>query len=158
VQGNVLDRHADAGLEALLPGQLGGVPLAKYSLTATEFVRPEVRARFDQFLAVLGASEGDVSLAVAIDPSTQLDGSISALRIRDAETGALLQAYLDAEAAQPSPSSTTPVTIGGRAATKATSTTTAGTTTRFIYAAGDVLFIVATSDDELAAQFFEELP
>ena len=79
-------RHADPELEALLPTSLGGVALTVESQAGPELSTNS--APFDAFLAGLGKTRADFTLASAYAPGGGLKAEVGAWRVKGADTGA----------------------------------------------------------------------
>ena len=107
-------RHADPALEALLPDTLGGVNLIVESQAGTDLSTNS--APFDAFLAGLGKTRADFTLASAYAQGGGLKAEVGAWRVIGADPALLLSGFRQVVQA----SSTTPLTIaeetiGGRA-------------------------------------------
>lgn len=151
----LFDRHADVALEGLLPSQVGGATLEKFSVSGDELITPGSQAQFDDFLGRLGKSTSDLAMATAADPTKVVDGSISAMRVTGADPGALLDAFLAVQGARENPPLLENVVLGGRNVTRV-SFGGAGLI-QYVHASGDVLFIVAAPNETTAGQFLEAL-
>jgi hypothetical protein len=155
----LLDRHADPDLETKLPHSVLGTPLQTRSLTAAEFVTPAAAAGFGQFVQQLGGNLDDVTLASGFDPDGLLSGAISALRVPGADPAALLAAYIGLETTQASPAPTVAQReIGGRVVQAMSVGTGSTGLTRYVFAEGDVLFIVDAVEEQTATAFIEAVP
>ena len=95
-------RHADPELEALLPTTLGGVSLTIESQAGTDLATQS--AAFDAFLASLGKTRADFSLASAYAQGG-LEAEVGAWRVNGADPALLLPGFKTAVQA----SSTTPL-------------------------------------------------
>src|SRR6185312_6712767 len=90
-------------LEALLPTALGGVSLTVESQAGTDLATAS--AAFDGFLASLGKTRADFSLASAY--ARRLGAQVGAWRVKGAERALLLPGFKTAVQA----SSTTPLAV-----------------------------------------------
>jgi len=149
-------RHADPDLEALLPETLGGVALTRESQAGTELATQS--AAFDAFLASLGKSRADFSLASAYSQGG-LEAEVGAWRVRGADANRLLPGF---EAAMQA-SSTTPLTIAGEtlAGRRVARIGDPGQLTRgplYVVVRGDALLFVQTPERALAAEAIAKLP
>jgi hypothetical protein len=148
-------RHADPALEALLPTTLGGVTLTAESQAGTELSTNS--APFDAFLADLGKTRADFSLASAY--ATDLKAEIGAWRVKGASSAQMLPGFKKAVQG----SSTTPLavaeeTLAGRTVTRIGDK---GQLTRgpiYVYAHGDSLLFVETPERALAEEAIGKLP
>ena len=86
-------RHADPELEALLPATLGGVALTIESQAGTELATQS--AAFDAYLAGLGRSRADFSLASAYAQGG-LEAEVGAWRVRGGDPAKLLPGFITA--------------------------------------------------------------
>src|SRR5262245_5548328 len=149
-------RHADLELEALMPTTLGGVALTIESQGGTELATDS--AAFDSFLAGLGKTRSDFSLASAYSRG-QLKAEVGAWRVKDANPVLLLPGFQAAVQA----SSTTSLTrvdevLAGR---KVTRIGDPGQLTRgplYVTVRQDALFFVQTTERALAEEAIRKLP
>jgi hypothetical protein len=149
-------RHADTELEALLPTTLGGVALTIESQAGSELATNS--AAFDSFLAGLGKTRSDFSLASAYSRG-QLKAEVGAWRVIDANPVLLLPGFMKAVQA----SSTTPLThveevLAGR---KVMRIGDPGQLTRgplYVIVRHDVLLFVQTTERALAEEAIRKLP
>jgi hypothetical protein len=148
-------RHADPELEALLPTTLGGVALTVESQAGTDLSTQS--APFDAFLATLGKTRADFSLASAYAPGG-LKAEVGAWRVRGADSALLLPGFTTAVQA----SSTTPLTkveefVAGIAVTRIGDP---GQLTRgplYVVVRGDALLFVQTPERALAEEAMDKL-
>jgi hypothetical protein len=149
-------RHADPELEALLPTSLGGASLIVESQAGTDL--STTSGPFDAFLASLGKTRADFSLASAYSKGS-LEAQAGAWRVRGAQSTLLLPGFRAAVQA----SSTVPLTqveetIGGRSVTRIGDP---GQLTRgplYVVVRGEVLLFVQTPDPALAAEAIIKFP
>ncbi len=149
-------RHADPELEALLPTTLGGVPLTIESQAGTDLATNS--AAFDAFLASLGRTRADFSLASAYSRGG-IKAEVGAWRVKGADPALLLPGFKTAVQA----SSTTPLTkveeiMAGLAVTRIGDP---GQLTRgplYVVVRGDALLFVQTPERALAQEAMEKLP
>jgi hypothetical protein len=149
-------RHADPELEALLPTVLGGVALTIESQAGTDLATES--AAFDAFLAGLGRSRADFSLASAYSQGG-LEAAVGAWRVRGADPALLLPGFRTAVQA----SSTTPLTVveetvAGRAVTRIGDPGQLTQGPLYVFVRGDALWFVQTTERALAAEAMRKLP
>ena len=151
--------HADPALEALLPAAVGGTPLARSSVSlATMLDSGANRPAIDAFLGSIGKSEGDGSVALAVDPSGVVPGGISAFKVTGADATALLGGLVAVERSDLGAGATVAqATVGGKAVTVLTIGNGVNDNT-WVYGHGDVVFVVKAPDAARAAAFLELLP
>jgi len=149
-------RHADPDLEALLPTTLGGVSLMIESQAGTELASQS--AAFDAFLASLGKSRADFSVASAYSRGA-LKAEVGGWRVKGTDPSLLLPGFRTAV----QDSSTTPLAhaeeiLAGRAVTRIGDP---GQLTRgplYVFVRGDTLLFVQTPDRDLAEAAIANLP
>ncbi len=149
-------RHADPALEALLPTTLGGVALTVESQAGTELSSNS--APFDAFLASLGKTRADFTLASAYAQGG-LKAEVGAWRIKGADPALLLPGFrIVMQASSTTPLTNAEETIGGREVTRIGDP---GQLTRgplYVVVRGDMLLFVQTPEPALAAEAMEKLP
>src|SRR5918993_4226236 len=105
-------RHADPGLEALLPTTLGGAALTRASQAGPQLATRS--AAFDAFLAELGRSRADFTLASAYAQG-DLPAEIGGWRVKGADAAKLLPAFKSAvQASSAKPLTSTDEVLAGR--------------------------------------------
>ena len=149
-------RHADPQLEALLPTRLGGVALTIESQAGTELATNS--AAFDAFLAGLGRTRADFSLASAYSQGG-LKAEVGAWRVRGADPARLVPGLKKAVQA----SSTTPLTVAretvaGRAVTRIGDPGQLTQGPLYVFVRGDTLLFVQTPERALAEEAMTKLP
>lgn len=155
----ITTRHADPDLEALLPAQVSGTALQRSSYKLSELLDAGGnRAVIDTFLRSIGKSETDGSSATAADPTGALAGGIIALKVSGADPAVLLPAIVSLEKSDLGAGATLrQATVGGKGVT-VVSIGSGVNDTEWVYGHGDVVFVVHTSDEALAAAFLQALP
>src|SRR5262245_22600917 len=149
-------RHADPELESILPTTLGGVALTLESQAGPELASRS--AAFDAFLAELGRTRADFTLASAYSQS-DLPVEVGAWRVRDADTAKLLPAFREAvREASAEPLSTDEGAVGGRSHPRTGKPGEMARGPLYAYARGDMVLFVQTTRPELAEEALTELP
>jgi hypothetical protein len=148
-------RHADPELEALLPTTLGGVALIIESQAGTDLATES--AAFDAFLASLGRTRADFSLASAYAQGG-LEAEVGAWRVKGADPALLLPGFKTAVQA----SSTTPLTraeetLAGRAVTRIGDPGQLTQGPLYVIVRGDTLLFVQTPERALATEAMAKL-
>lgn len=155
----------DAELAALIPTEIAGTPIETTSISGPEFAAfagddPEGQAELNAFLSGLNRSINDVSVAGASasigDDSTSL--SISAIRVRGADTGALLAGISQFEQSELDTPVTEQTTIGGKPVTVVSDGSDPESSRSYLYGRGDVVFQVETDDQAVLEETFSKLP
>ena len=149
-------RHADPELEALLPTTLGGVALTIESQAGTDLATQS--APFDAFLASLGKTRADFSLASAYSQGG-LEAEVGAWRVKGADPALLLPGFKAAVQA----SSTTPLTqveetLAGRAVTRIGDPGQLTQGPLYVVVRGNALLFVQTTERALAEEAMGKLP
>ncbi len=149
-------RHADPQLEALLPTTLGGVALTVESQAGGDLATQS--AAFDAFLAGLGRTRADFSLASAYSQGG-LKAEVGAWRVKGADPARLLPGLEKAVQA----SSTTPLTraqetVAGRAVTRIGDPGQLTQGPLYVFVRGDTLLFVQTPERALAEEAMARLP
>jgi hypothetical protein len=149
-------RHAAPELEALLPTTLGGVSLTIESQAGTDLATES--AAFDAFLASLGKSRADFTLASAYSPGG-LKAAVGAWRVKGADSALLLPGFATAVQA----SSTTTLTqveeiVAGRAVNRIGDPGQLTQGPLYVFVRGDTLWFVQTTERALAEEAMNKLP
>ena len=149
-------RHAAPELEALLPTTLGGVSLTIESQAGTDLATES--AAFDAFLAGLGKSRADFTLASAYSPGG-LKAAVGAWRVNGADSALLLPGFATAVQA----SSTTILTqveeiVAGRAVNRIGDPGQLTQGPLYVFVRGDTLWFVQTTERALAEEAMNKLP
>jgi hypothetical protein len=150
------ERHADPELEALLPTTLGGAALTVESQAGPDLGTQS--AAFDAFLAKLGRTRADFSLASAYSPAG-LEAAVGAWRVKGADPALLLPGFKAAVQA----SSTTPLTqvaeiVGGHAVTRIGDPGQLTQGPLYVFVRGNTLLFVQTPERALAEEAMDKLP
>ncbi len=148
------DVNQDPDLEARLPDQIGDIPLQKFSVAGSEFLE-QSDDEFRDFLARLNADPEDISVAVAVSMSQEVQLGIFAFRVGGADEDRLVEEFQrsieeDAESG---------VTweernLGGRDVQVATDPD-APEQRIYLWADGDTIFFVTSPDEALAEEAIE---
>ena len=143
--------NQDKALEALLPSTFGGATLLKQSFKGAESLRQDATA--GKMITALGLNVGDVSEAVAVDPTGKVDIVFIAIRFAGADSGKLLEVFKTAS--QTSGDLVGSVNLGGKDVIK---TTASSGTFSYFYVRNDVVFGVIAKSDATAATALAVLP
>lgn len=154
---SIADRHADADLEAQLPETLGAIALTRESQRGTDLSQHS--DAMTTFLAGLGKTLDDFTVASAYSASGDIEAQVGAWRIRGAASALLMPGFIEAVQA----SSTTPLTISTASISRhdVTQIGAPGQLTQgplYAYVRGDTIFFVQTTDPALASEALSELP
>jgi hypothetical protein len=155
----IFTRHADPALEDLLPAVVSGIAMQRYSLTLAEILDAGGdRAAVDGFLAQIGKTEADGTIAGAFDPTNTLGGGIFAYKVSGADPAALLAGIVAVEGSDLGGNATTrQATVGGENVT-VVSVGTGVNDTEWLFGRGDVVFVVHAEDEPHAAAYLDAIP
>ncbi len=158
-------------LEATLPNEAGGIVFQSFSMSGPDFVGAEVDSQFVDFLNGLGADMDQVAVAVALGGNAAGDqtASIFAFQVHGATASDLTDQFkASAEGCRPgaaaSPAEScgaplvwTPGTIGGKSVEVAEPNADFPTPIA-LYATGDTLYFVSTTDPAAFEAILSALP
>lgn len=155
----VTSSHADPALEAVLPAEISGTSMQRSSATFAALIASGGdRTVIDAFLQSLGKSESDGTYAAAFDPTNTVGGGIFAFKIVGVNSSVLLPAIVSVEQADlGAGATTTQATVGGKSVTVVTIGSGVNDT-EWVYAHGDVVFVVHASDEAHATAYLQALP
>lgn len=149
------DRHADPELEALLPTTLGGIALTIESQNGGDLATQS--APFDAFLAGLGKTRADFSLASAY-ASGGLKAEVGAWRVKGADTSLLLPGFMKAvQASSATPLNQAEESLAGKAVTRIGDPGQLAQGPLYVVVRGDTLLFVQTTDPKLAEEAIGKL-
>ena len=150
----------DKDLEGRLPNAINGITLTKYSFKGSTFLESGADNSQDlvNLLNSLGKTPNDLSVAIAADPSGDLDMSIGAFRVAGADSNALLQAFIAATRTSTPEDAITQANVGGKNVTQIVDPTDPSSGAIYVYPSGDVMFYVQSPDTALATTALQALP
>jgi len=151
-----LSLHGDAALEAMLPDQIGGTTLQKFSFQGAGAFSSGASGsqELQDALGQIGKSPNDVSFAVAA--STDGSVTIGAFRVNGADANNVVSAFIQAgEKANPG-TTVSDASISGKSVKKVVDPSETKPT--YVYAHGDVMFFVQAESDALLNEVFSKLP
>lgn len=149
-------------LAALLPDEIAGQEALKLSMSGAELMSGEggatVDPEFISFLERLGAQPDDISFAFSFVTLPEGDSAgIIAFRVAGASSDQLeteMRATMDSEGNE---LDWQPASVGGKDVISSEDPDNEGNT-RYLYAVGDIVFIVTSPDEATAADLLEPLP
>lgn len=146
-------------LRQLIPDAVDGHALTKTLYTGDDFVAfpASVSDQMRALLQGLGRAVTDLTMAVATDPTSAIDVTITAFRVRDIQAEVFFDAYVPLVTSS-FPNARIGRTVLGGKTTWDVSLDGQSPGTTFLYPRDDVLFIVTGADVELVAQVFAALP
>jgi hypothetical protein len=152
---------AVADLEALIPGEIGGITLQKFSMKGDEFVNSGSATQETQdFLQGLGVSTDDVAVAFGFGFDAQGGDSVAVFvfRAQGAGTDRLVSVFKQAtDSERDTPLVWESASVGGKQVERATDPEQDDQVI-YLYATGDTLFFVAATKEDHAAEALAALP
>ena|SRR3990170_2570957 len=150
-----------AELEALIPDEIGGVTMQKFSMRGDQFLTSgQEDPTTARFLEELGVSPNDVSIAFGFGfaPDFTSGAAMFVFRAEGASEDRLLQVFKDSmDEDRDVPLEWTTVTIAGHQVESATDAD-ADDQAMFLYAKGELLYFVSTTDPAAAEEVIAGLP
>lgn len=154
--------HVDAALEDLLPSNIGGIDLEKFSMPLSSYIASSTggdKLLYAPWLVTFGKTPDDVNVAIAADLTQRENFVIHAIRVPGVDAATLSSAFADAARAAGWPVSARsdmpkPVLV----ITDPTVTTAGAIAIGYVYANGNVLYVVLTDDLALLLQGLASLP
>lgn len=149
-------RHADPGLEALLPRTLGGAVLTVESQAGPALMTNS--AAFDTFLRKLGKTRADFTIASAYSQGG-LKAQIGAWRVKGGDPGLLLPGFETAlQSSSATPLTKAVETLAGREVTRIGDPGQLAQGPLYVVVRGDALLFVQTPESVLAEEAIGKLP
>jgi hypothetical protein len=150
-----------AELEALIPDEIGGATMQKFSMRGDQFLASgQEDPTTARFLEELGVSPNDVSIAFGFGfaPDFTSGAAMFVFRAEGASEDRLLQVFKDSmDEDRDVPLEWTTVTIAGHEVESATDAD-ADDQAMFLYAKGELLYFVSTTDPAAAEEVIAGLP
>ncbi|MGH2462175.1 MAG: hypothetical protein ACRDFZ_00940 [Candidatus Limnocylindria bacterium] len=145
-----------ADLEATLPTIAAGIPLQSFSMSGPDFIAGEEDEQFLAFIESLGADVEDVSVALAFGANAEgtQTASVFAFQVSGASAPELIEAF---KASAEQGLTWHPATMGGKSV-EVSETTPDFATPVALYATGDVLYFVSSTDPDAMAGILAFLP
>jgi len=144
-----------AELEALIPDEIGGATMQKFSMRGDQFLTSgQEDPTTARFLEELGVSPNDVSIAFGFGfaPDFTSGAAMFVFRAEGASEDRLLQVFKDSmDEDRDVPLEWTTVTIAGHQVESATDAD-ADDQAMFLYAKGELLYFVSTTDPAAAEE------
>ncbi|MGH2427456.1 MAG: hypothetical protein ACRDGV_01025 [Candidatus Limnocylindria bacterium] len=151
-----------AELEALLPDEIGGVPMEKFSMRGAELMAGgggDADQEFIDFLNRVGAQPDDVSAAFAFGISEDFTSSatVVAFRVEGVPEDRLAAEMQAAFEADETATDFTPANVGGKDVLVG-QTDEELAPLAYLYSVGDIVFFLGTSNEADAAEVLSGLP
>jgi len=153
--------HVDAALEDLLPGTIGNIPLEKFSEPLSTLVANSQggeKLLYPAWLVPFAKTPDDVNVAIAVDFTNQENFHADAIQVPGASASALSAGFADVarKAGWPVTAGSVP-TRSGLQITDPTAPSGV-LAVGYVYASGDVLYIIVTDDASLLVEALIKLP
>ncbi|MGH2454691.1 MAG: hypothetical protein ACRDHD_00310 [Candidatus Limnocylindria bacterium] len=149
-----------ADLEALIPDQIGGIELQKTSMQGADFINSASGdPGTERFLEDLDVDPEDIAVALGFGGTDATSGvGIFVFRAAGAETDRLLEVFkASSDVERTSPLAWEAATVAGKDVER-TVDPEAGDQVIYLYARGDILFLVSASTEEDAEEAIGALP
>jgi hypothetical protein len=154
--------HVEAALEDLLPGTIGGIALQKFSEPLSTLVASSQGGEkliYAPWLVQFGKTPDDVNVAIAVDFTSRINFHANAIRIPGTTAETLSATF--AETATKAGWPVRKVNFALKPVLEITDPTAAAKGllgVGYVYASGDVLYIVVTDDSALLLECMIKLP
>jgi hypothetical protein len=150
-----------ADLEALIPDEIGGIALQKFSMRGNEFVSSGSATQETQdFLEGLGVSTDDVAVAFGfgVSPASGEGVAVFVFRADGAGSDRLVSVFKEAtDAERDAPLDWESANVGGKEVQRALDPEQNDQVV-YLYAKGDTLFFLAATQEEHAEEALAALP
>lgn len=145
-------------LADLIPDRAGGITLFKFPMTGEEFLDGAPDPAFAALLADLGADTEDISVVSAIGANEDESETaiVFAFRVAGADAETMISAFEDISDSSGSPLDWHEETIGGKSV-QVSSTNADFEDPIVLYATGDILFFVTTTDGSITEDILRAL-
>jgi hypothetical protein len=153
--------HVDAALEDLLPGTIGNIPLEKFSEPLSTLVASSQggeKVLYPAWLVPFAKTPDDVNVAIAVDFTNQENFHADAIQVPGASAATLSTGFADVARKAGWPVNTR--SVAAKSVLEITDPTApAGVlAVGYVYASGDVLYIIVTDDASLLVEALIKLP
>jgi hypothetical protein len=154
--------HVEAALEDLLPGTIGEIPLQKFSEPLSTLVASSLGGEkliYAAWLVQFGKTPDDVNVAIAHDFTSRINFHANAIRVPGATAETLSATFGTAATKAGWP--VKKVNFALKSVLEITDPTAAANGVLgvgYVYASGDVLYIVVTDDSALLLECMIKLP
>ena len=154
--------HVNAALEDGLPGIIGGIQLEKFSMPLSTYIASSKggdKVLYTPWLVKFGKSPDDIDLAVAADLTKTETFHVQAIEVPGVDAPTLSSGFADVARKGKWPVNVKQV--GPKSVLEIVDPVTdaaGGLGTAYVYAKGDVLYIVVTDDPALLLEAMIKLP
>jgi hypothetical protein len=155
-------QHVDAALEDKLPNIIGNVQLEKMSMPLSTYIHSSQgndKILYTPWLVPFGKTPDDINIAIAVDLTQTENFFEQAIQVPGASAASLANGF-----AQVARDKKWPVDIRSVAAKSVLEITdpkvdaAGGLGTAYVYASGDVLYVIVTDDPSLLVEALIKLP
>ncbi|MGD0863617.1 MAG: hypothetical protein ABSA21_12840 [Candidatus Limnocylindrales bacterium] len=154
--------HVNAALEDELPDIIGGIQLEKFSMPLSTYIASSNggdKVLYTPWLVKFGKTPDDVDLAVAVDLTQTENFFVEAIQVPGISQTALSDGFASVARGKGWPVAAK--SVGPYSVTEIDDTATdaaGGLGTAYVFAKGDVLFIIVTDDPSLLLEALIKLP
>ena len=149
--------NSDAELEELLPDEIGGVTLTKFSMRGAEFMT-QGDQEFTDFLDRINAEADDVSVAFGVSMDASQSGTgVFAFQVRGTDNDVLLDELAGSLEDDGTATGFEDANVGGKDVRRAAAGDDAQGSV-YLYGVGDIVFFITTTDEDAAAEVLSDLP
>ncbi|MGD0122480.1 MAG: hypothetical protein ABSC46_07970 [Candidatus Limnocylindrales bacterium] len=155
-------QHVSVALEDLLPSTIGGVCLEKFSLVLSAYIASPPtggdKPLYAPWLVKFGKTPDDVNMAVTADLSQppQINFNIHAIEVPGVAAATLSSSFAEVARAAGWPVTSHPNYLPGKSILEITDPATGHL--GYVYASGNVLYIVITDGQDLLNEALYKLP
>ncbi len=154
--------HVNAALEDKLPGVIGGITLEKFSMPLSTYMASSAggdKILYTPWLVKFGMNPDQIDLAVAADLTQTENFFVQAIQVPGVDAAALTGGF--AAVARKAGWPVTPKSIAATSVLEIVDPATdaaGGLGTAYIYAKGDIMYVIVTDDVSLLIEALSKLP
>lgn len=154
--------HVNAALEDKLPGVIGGITLEKFSMPLSTYMASSKggdKALYTPWLVKFGKNPDQIDLAVAADLTQTENFFVQAIQVPGVDAASLTGGFASVARNEKWP--VNPKTIATKSVLEIVDPATdaaGGLGTAYVYAKGDIMYIVVTDDASLLVEALILLP
>jgi hypothetical protein len=153
--------HVNAALEDKLPGVIGGVQLEKFSMPLSTYMASPIggdKVLYTPWLVKFGKTPDQIDLAEANDLTRTENFFVQAIQVPGVDAAALTGEFANVARAAKWP--VTPKSIAATSVLEIVDPATdaaGGLGTAYVYAKGDIMYIIVTDDESLLIEALIDL-
>jgi hypothetical protein len=153
--------HVDAALEDKLPGTIGGIQLEKFSMPLSNYMASSNggdKVLYTPWLVKFGKSPDQIDLAEANDLTQTENFFVQAIQVPGVDAASLTGGFASAARNEKWP--VTPKSVAATSVLEIVDPATdaaGGLGTAYVYARGDIMYIIVTDDESLLVEALIDL-